>query len=130
MAASQSWRITPSLTDIKATMAEANAVGAKVVLSIYFRQPYVLDDASGLKNANAILANYGVSDTALMDVLTGKHKPQGKLPWALAGNAAGNQDAGSRCARLPGGRHAVPVRVRPQLLIGPWPACSASRACW
>jgi beta-glucosidase len=87
MAASQSWRITPSLTDIKATMAEANAVGAKVVLSIYFRQPYVLDDASGLKNANAILANYGVSDTALMDVLTGKHKPQGKLPWALAGNA-------------------------------------------
>jgi beta-glucosidase len=83
----KSWRISPSLADIKATMAEANAVGAKVVLSIYFRQPYVLDDASGLKNANAIVANYGVSDTALMDVLTGKHKPQGKLPWALANNA-------------------------------------------
>jgi beta-glucosidase len=87
MAAAQSWRISPSLADLKATMAEANAVGAKVVLSIYFRQPYVLDDASGLKNANAIVANYGVSDTALMDVLTGKHKPQGKLPWALANNA-------------------------------------------
>jgi beta-glucosidase len=76
------------LADIKATMAEASAVGAKVVLSIYFRQPYVLDDASGLKNAGAIVANYGVSDTALMDVLTGKHKPQGKLPWALANKAS------------------------------------------
>jgi beta-glucosidase len=84
MAAAQSWRISPALPDIQATMAEANAVGAKVVLSVYFRQPYVLDDASGLKNAGAIVANYGVSDTALMDVLTGKHKPQGKLPWALA----------------------------------------------
>ncbi|MBA2961406.1 glycoside hydrolase family 3 protein [Ramlibacter sp. MAH-25] len=87
MAAAQSWRISPSLADIQATMAEARAVGAKVVLSIYFRQPYVLDDASGLKNANAIVANYGVSDTALMDVLTGKSRPQGKLPWALARNA-------------------------------------------
>jgi beta-glucosidase len=84
MATSQSWRISPSLTDIKDTMSEASAIGKKVVLSIYFRQPYVLDDASGLKNASALIANYGVSDTALMDVLTGKFKPQGKLPWALA----------------------------------------------
>jgi beta-glucosidase len=88
MSTAQSWRISPTLADIKATMAEANAVGAKVVLSIYFRQPYVLDDASGLKQAGAIVANYGVSDTALMDVLTGKHKPQGKLPWALANKAS------------------------------------------
>jgi beta-glucosidase len=88
MSTAQSWRISPTLPDIQATMAEAAAVGAKVVLSIYFRQPYVLDDASGLKSAGAIVANYGVSDTALMDVLTGKHKPQGKLPWALANNVS------------------------------------------
>lgn len=88
MSTAQSWRISPPLADIQATMAEAAAVGAKVVLSIYFRQPYVLDDASGLKQAGAIVANYGVSDTALMDVLTGKHKPQGKLPWALANKAS------------------------------------------
>ena len=56
----------------------------KVILSIYFRQPYVLDAASLLKNAGAIVATFGVSDTALMDVLTGKFKPQGKLPFALA----------------------------------------------
>lgn len=84
MSTAASWRVSPSLGDIQQTMAEARAVGAKVVLSIYFRQPYVLDGASGLRAANAIVANYGVSDTALMDVLTGKARPQGKLPWALA----------------------------------------------
>jgi beta-glucosidase len=56
----------------------------KVILSIYFRQPYVLDDTSHLKNAGGIVATFGVSDNALMDVLTGKFKPQGKLPFALA----------------------------------------------
>ncbi|APW40830.1 xylan 1,4-beta-xylosidase [Rhodoferax koreense] len=84
MAASQSWQISPKLADIKAVM---NEVGAKkTVLSIYFRQPYVLDDASGLKNAGAIVAGFGVSNTALLDVLSGKFKPQGKLPFALANN--------------------------------------------
>lgn len=84
MAESQSWRISPSLDQIKAVM---NEVGAnKTVLSIYFRQPYVLDDASGLKNAGAIVAGFGVSNGALLDVLSGRFKPQGKLPFALANN--------------------------------------------
>lgn len=82
MAASQSWKVSPSLDDIKAVM---NEVGAnKTVLAIYFRNPYVLDDASGLKNAGAVLATFGVSDKALLDVVSGKFKPQGKLPFALA----------------------------------------------
>ncbi len=82
MAASQSWRISPSLADIQAVMSE---VGAKnTVLAIYFRQPYVLDEASGVRDAGALVATFGVSDAALMDVLTGKFKPQGKLPFALA----------------------------------------------
>ena len=54
------------------------------VLAIYFRQPFVLDDASGLKSAGAILAHFSVSDTALMDVVSGRFNPQGKLPFALA----------------------------------------------
>jgi len=73
-----------SLADIKATMAEAAAINKKVVLSIYFRQPFVLDDASGLKEAGAIVAGFGVSDTALLDVVSGRFKPVGKLPFALA----------------------------------------------
>ena len=84
MAAAQSWQISPSLADIKAVMTEVGA--KKTILSIYFRQPYVLDDASGVKNAGAILAGFGVSDSALMEVLTGRFKPQGKLPFALANN--------------------------------------------
>ena len=84
MAASQSWQISPKLSDIQAVM---NEVGAKkTVLSIYFRQPYVMDDASGLKNAGAIVAGFGVSNTALLDVLSGKFKPQGRMPFALANN--------------------------------------------
>jgi beta-glucosidase len=36
-------------------------VGAmKTVLAIYFRNPYVLDDESRLKEAGAILASFGV----------------------------------------------------------------------
>ncbi|MGO1501479.1 MAG: glycoside hydrolase family 3 C-terminal domain-containing protein [Marinobacter sp.] len=60
-------------------------VGAEnVVLSIYFRNPYVLDDASGLKNAGALLATFGVNNAAFMDIVSGKFDPQGKLPVSLA----------------------------------------------
>jgi beta-glucosidase len=33
--------------------------------------------------ARAILANFGVSDAALLDVLAGRATPQGKLPFDL-----------------------------------------------
>jgi beta-glucosidase len=82
MALSQSWQISPSLDDIRAVMKEVGA--EKTVLAIYFRQPYVLDDASGLKNAGALLGTFGVSDTALLEVVSGKFKPVGKMPFALA----------------------------------------------
>lgn len=82
MAAATSRVMTPSLADIQAIMQEVGDP-KKVVLNIYFRAPYVLDDASGLKNAGAIVAGFGVSDTALLEVLSGKFKPQGKMPFAL-----------------------------------------------
>lgn len=85
MATAKSWQISPSLADIQATMAEIGDP-KKVILAIYFRHPYVLDEASGVRKAGAILANFGVGDSALMDVLTGKFKPKGKLPYALASN--------------------------------------------
>jgi beta-glucosidase len=83
MATAESWQIVPSLPEIRATMSEIQDA-KRVILCIYFRQPYVLDDASELKNAGGIVATFGVSDDALMDVLTGRFKPQGKLPFALA----------------------------------------------
>jgi beta-glucosidase len=86
MAKAKSWKVSPSLEDIRAVMREAGA--AKTVLAIYFRQPFVLDEGSGLRDAGAIVATFGVRDAPLMDVLTGRHKPSGKLPFALASNAA------------------------------------------
>ncbi len=91
MATSKSWQLSPSLADIQAVM---NEVGAdRTVLSINFRQPWVIDDASGFRNAGALVASFGVSNEALLDVLTGRVratgaavKPQGKLPFALASN--------------------------------------------
>lgn len=85
MAKSESWVITPSLEDIQAVMGEVGA--ENTVLSVYFRQPYVLDDISGLKGAGAILATFGSDDRAVMDVISGEFKPTGKLPFALANSA-------------------------------------------
>ena len=85
MAKAKSWKVSPSVEDIQSVMREAGP--GKTVLAIYFRQPYVLDEASGFRSAGAILATFGVRDEAIMDVLTGKFKPSGKLPFALAGNA-------------------------------------------
>jgi beta-glucosidase len=82
MAASKSKVMTPTLAELKAITSEIGDP-KKVVLAVYFRNPYVLDDASGMKSAGALLATFGVNDAALMDVLTGKFKPQGKLPFAL-----------------------------------------------
>lgn len=82
MAAAESWQMSPSLADIQAVMREVGP--ERTVLAIYFRQPYVIDEASGLRRAGAVLATFGVTDIALLDVLSGKFKPQGKLPFALA----------------------------------------------
>ncbi|MBK5278081.1 MAG: glycoside hydrolase family 3 C-terminal domain-containing protein [Bacteroidia bacterium] len=82
MATSKSWKVTPSLQDIQQIM---KTVGPeKTILSIDFRQPYVLDENSGLLNAGAILATFGVSDAAILDIVSGKFNPTGKLPYALA----------------------------------------------
>ncbi|WP_152229647.1 glycoside hydrolase family 3 protein [Georgenia ruanii] len=86
MAQAQSWQVVPALSDIQQVM---NEVGAEnTVLHVYFRQPFVLDEASHLRDAGAIVAGFGISDTALMDVLSGDFKPQGKMPFALAGTRA------------------------------------------
>jgi beta-glucosidase len=87
IAKAQSWTMTPSLADIRAAMREAGDPG-KVVISIYFRNPYVLDDASGVKQAGALIATFGVSDTAQLDIISGKAKPMGRLPFALPSTAA------------------------------------------
>ncbi len=82
IAKAQSWKMTPSLADIQAATREVGDPG-KVVVSIYFRSPFVLDDASGVKKAGAILATFGVSDAAQLDIISGRAAPRGRLPFAL-----------------------------------------------
>ncbi len=85
MAKSNSWVIRPSLEDINGVISELGR--DKTVLVVRFRQPFVLDTESGLQETGAVLATFGASDAAVMDVLTGKHAPAAKLPFALAESA-------------------------------------------
>lgn len=83
MADAESWEVTPSLDTVQQVMGEVGA--ENTVLDVYFRQPFVLDEASGLRDAGAILANFGNSTAALMDIVSGEFNPQGRMPFALAG---------------------------------------------
>jgi beta-glucosidase len=82
IAKAQSWTMTPSLAEVQAAMREIGDP-EKVVISIYFRNPYVLDDASGVKSAGSLLATFGVSDAAQLDIISGRARPKGRLPFAL-----------------------------------------------
>ncbi|MDY0914538.1 glycoside hydrolase family 3 protein [Rathayibacter festucae] len=84
MSEAESWQVTPSLDVVQQAMQEVGDPD-KVVLNVYFRQPFVLDEASGLRDAGAIVAGFGSNPVALMDVLSGDVAPQGRMPFALAG---------------------------------------------
>lgn len=94
MEQAESWSVRPSLATVQEVMREVGDP-TKVVLDVYFRQPFVLDEESGLREAGAIVATFGISDEALLDVLTGEFAPQGRLPFALAGTALAIEEQAS-----------------------------------
>ncbi len=51
------------------------------IVDIYIDRPAVIPEIS--KYAKGLMANYGASDAALLDVIFGKAKPEGKLPFEL-----------------------------------------------
>jgi beta-glucosidase len=51
------------------------------IVTVYLDRPAILTGLRG--KASAIVGNFGVSDAALLDVLTGKAAPQGRLPFEL-----------------------------------------------
>jgi beta-glucosidase len=51
------------------------------VVAMYFDRPYVVPELA--KESGALVAHFGVSDEALLDVLSGVHAPTGKLPFEL-----------------------------------------------
>ncbi len=51
------------------------------IVTVYLERPAIL---TPLKDrARALIANFGVSDAGLIDVLTGRARPAGKLPFEL-----------------------------------------------
>ena len=51
------------------------------IVTVFLDRPAILNKFNG--KVSALLANFGVSDRALFDVLTGKGKPEGRLPFEL-----------------------------------------------
>jgi len=51
------------------------------VVTIYLDRPAILTPLK--ERARAVIANFGVSDAALLDVLAGRAKPEGRLPFEL-----------------------------------------------
>jgi beta-glucosidase len=58
----------------------------KTIVTVYLDRPAILTNVQD--KATAILGNFGVSDTALFDVISGKAKPEGKLPFELPSSMA------------------------------------------
>jgi beta-glucosidase len=57
-----------------------------MIVTVYLDRPAILTPVSSL--AAAVVANFGVSDAALFDVLTGKGRPEGRLPFELPSSMA------------------------------------------
>ena len=51
------------------------------ILSMYFDRPYVIPELA--RESAALIATFGVTDTALFDVVSGAFPPTGKLPFEL-----------------------------------------------
>ena len=51
------------------------------IVDIYLDRPAVIPEIS--KASKALLANFGANDSALLDVIFGKAKPEGRLPFEL-----------------------------------------------
>ena len=66
--------------DLK-VIREAAAANVPVVVAIYLDRPAILTNVA--PHASAIVANFGATDDALFDALTGRVPPQGKLPFEL-----------------------------------------------
>jgi beta-glucosidase len=62
------------------------ALAPKSVVSVYLDRPAILTNVKD--KVTAIVANFGVSDAALFDMLTGKSKPEGHLPFELPSSMA------------------------------------------
>ena len=64
----------------------AKAAGKPAVLAIFLDRPAILTNV--LDKTSAILANFGASDAAVFDVILGRAKAKGRLPFELPSSMA------------------------------------------
>ncbi|MDR6832600.1 MULTISPECIES: glycoside hydrolase family 3 N-terminal domain-containing protein [unclassified Sphingopyxis] len=64
-----------------AALQRAAAAGKPVITSVYLDRPAILGPV--LRQSDALFGDYGIEDSALFDVISGKAKPEGKLPFEL-----------------------------------------------
>jgi beta-glucosidase len=57
------------------------AAAVPTIVTVYLDRPAILTELTG--RVSALVANFGVSDAALLDVLTGAARPEGRLPFEL-----------------------------------------------
>jgi beta-glucosidase len=72
-----------AFSDDNADLRAIRAAAAKVptIVTVYLDRPAILTNVR--PHAAALLVNFGVSDGTLFDVLTGRGRPRGKLPFEL-----------------------------------------------
>jgi beta-glucosidase len=72
-----------AFSDSNPDFAEFMRVSAKVptIAVVYLDRPAILTPLRD--HAQAVIASFGASDEALLDVLTGRARPEGKLPFDL-----------------------------------------------
>lgn len=69
----------PGQTDHDAILAAAAVV--PTIVTVYMDRPAVL--TALVDQVDALVANFGISDAGLFDVLTGRSQPRGRLPFEL-----------------------------------------------
>lgn len=60
---------------------QVKALNIPTLISVYVDRPVILTNI--VDKTDVLLANFGASDEAVLDVITGKSKAQGKLPFEL-----------------------------------------------
>lgn len=65
------------------------------ILAVNYSNPWAIDEIyqEGSKHVKSVLATFGTTPEALLDVVTGRFKPQGKMPFStpVSDEAAQNQ---------------------------------------
>ena len=113
MASSQSWQVTPSLDVIKQATAEVGDP-SKVVLHVYFRQPFVLDEASGLRDAGRDRRGLRNRRQRPDGRALGTLQPPGEDALRARRNAGRDRGAVHRPSRVRRDRRWRALRLRPR----------------